>query len=104
MTNDNSIDDQKYCLQPEEPANGHFSCDSNDVTPNTETIHLFGTGSICHVKCNPSYSIPFHLYQMSMIECQNGSWNLTDIEFCYKEQPMRRHIARKPHMQLKRMN
>lgn len=99
MTNDqaNNNNGEKYCKRPDEPANGRFLCDKNNVTQDTGNINLLGTGSICQAKCNPTYSIPLHLYRMSMIECQNGDWNITGIEFCYKQQPMRRHLERRRH-------
>lgn len=93
--------EEKYCRRPDEPANGHFSCETNDVIQDTDNNQLFSPGSICQVKCKPTHSIPFHLYKMSMIECQNGDWNITGIEFCYKEQPMRRRAAQRHRMRKK---
>lgn len=85
--------EEQFCTQPIEPANGHFICDMNNVIQGENNIQWFASGSICQVNCNPSYSIPLHLYEMSIIECRNGDWNLNEIEFCYKEQPKRRHAA-----------
>lgn len=98
MTNNQSNNDgQQYCLRPDELENGNYLCETNNVVHDTSNSHLLSTGSICQIKCNPLYSIPLHLYQMSSIVCQNGKWNITGIEVCYKEQPIRRHIARRRH-------
>lgn len=102
QTNNNG--EENYCTRPDEPANGHFLCDTNNVVQDTGNTHLLGTGSICQAKCVPTYSIPLHLQRMSIIECQNGNWNITGIELCYKEQPMRRHLARRLHKREKHRN
>lgn len=81
---------KKYCQLTESPANGQYKCDELKTTQNQQ---YYRTGSICQIQCDPTYSIPFHLYQMSTIQCNNGAWNSTDIEVCYKEQPKRRHIS-----------
>lgn len=86
-----------FCTRPDEPANGHYLCETNNVAQDIGSTELLSTGSVCQVKCNTSYSIPLHLYQMSMIECKNGNWNISGIEVCYKEQPIRRHLARRHH-------
>lgn len=98
LTNDqsNSIE-EAYCSRPEEPANGHYACGTSGSAQDTSDSHLLDSGSVCQVKCDRSYSIPLHLYQMSTIECQNGNWNVTGIEVCYKEQPMRRLALRRHH-------
>lgn len=96
--------DEESCSQPEPPANGRFICntrntelDNNERQLNANIVDAYKTlssGSVCHVQCNRSYSIPYHLYQFSTIHCINGAWNATDIEFCYKKEPKRRHSSR----------
>lgn len=91
----------EYCTQPEPPTNGRFVCvaknqDFLDLLTNVdvnliESKRTLAPGSICHVQCNRGYSIPYHLNPLSKVECANGAWNTTNIEYCYRRQPHRRH-------------
>lgn len=101
-TNENGV----HCKPPERPANGEYLCDGHNEVDHNEMSTSFKSGSVCRVHCSPSHSIPLHLYSMSVIECQNGAWNSTDIEFCYKSQPKRRHLLRRhrnPHKSNRRV-
>lgn len=87
------IDDS--CAQPEPLANGQFKChEKNRVNAEEDNLTL-PSGSICKAQCNKHHSIPFELQPMAIIECRNGVWNRThsDIELCYHNHPIRRHIA-----------
>lgn len=93
----------EYCAQPEPPTNGRFVCiaknpDFQDLLTNVnaniiETQRSLAPGSTCLVVCNRGYNIPYHLNPLSKVECTNGAWNTTDIEYCYKRQPQRRHSS-----------
>lgn len=65
----------------------HFNDFVDHLDFNFETFQTLASGTKCRVQCNRTYSIPFHLYPMSVIECSNGTWNSTIIEFCYKKMP-----------------
>lgn len=90
-------------------SNGRYACDAKnlDVADLIANLHgkavdnfkTLAPGTTCRVHCNRSYSIPYHLYSLSVIQCANGSWNTTDIEYCYKKEPQRRHLRHKnrPH-------
>ncbi|XP_055308823.1 uncharacterized protein LOC129572752 [Sitodiplosis mosellana] len=92
----------EYCTQPEPPTNGRFICvaanqDFQALLTNVdvnliETQRTLAPGSTCHVQCNRSFAIPYHLNPFSKVECTNGTWNTTNIDFCYKRQPQRRHL------------
>lgn len=86
----NSVNTQKP------PENGRFKCDAKNMhfddlirnlNNDSEIFRTLASGTICRVQCNRSYSIPYHLYPLSKIECTNGVWNVTDVEFCYKKVP-----------------
>lgn len=83
---------EEPCVAPKSLANGKYVCDTNKDA-NTTNTHRFPSGSKCHVECDSSYSIPIHLYPISVIECRNGAWNMEDIEFCYKKDTKRRHLS-----------
>lgn len=93
-----------FCEHPEPPTNGRYKCDAKnlDVSDlianlNGNTIENFqklAPGSTCRAYCNRSYSIPYHLFSLSAIECTNGSWNTTGIEYCYKKEPQHQHQHR----------
>lgn len=99
------VKDEEFCKHPEPPANGRFVCETknHDFTETNqklesniiESYKTLAPESVCHVQCNRSHSIPYHLYPLSTIQCTNGAWNSTDIEFCYKKQPQRRHLPRR---------
>lgn len=94
---------EEYCTNPEPPTNGRFVCLAknldfqnllNNVDSNLiEMQRTLAPGSTCHVQCNRGYSIPYHLNPLSKVECTNGSWNTTSIEYCYKRTPQRRHLT-----------
>lgn len=86
------IDDS--CAQPEPLPNGQFKCYVENRMNAAENNRTLPTGSICKAHCNEHHSIPFGLQSMAIIECQNGIWNRThsDIELCYHNYPIRRHI------------
>lgn len=93
----------EFCTQPEPPKNGRFVClvknpNFKDLLSNlngkiNETQRTLAPGSTCHVLCNRGYSIPHHLNPLTRIECASGAWNTTNIEYCYKRQPQRRHLT-----------
>lgn len=101
------VRDEEFCAQPPPPANGRFVCEAkNPDFPDTvpkleqniiESLKSLAPESVCHVQCDRSYAIPYHLQQLSTIQCTNGAWNSTDIEFCYKKQPQRRRRHRHPY-------
>lgn len=110
----NMDNENKYCKAPATPSNGQYVCEtSHTFSTENEFKHpknqeYYQTGNSCRVHCNPTYSIPFHLTSISTIQCNNGAWNLTDIEFCYKEQQKRRQISyrdgSKRHLRLQRFS
>ncbi|XP_055308825.1 uncharacterized protein LOC129572753 isoform X2 [Sitodiplosis mosellana] len=101
------VRDEEFCSQPPPPANGRFVCEAkNPDFPDTlpkleqniiESLKMLAPESVCHVQCDQSHSIPYHLSMFSTIQCINGAWNTTDIEFCYKKQPQRRRRHRYSH-------
>lgn len=80
---------------PPRPANGKYSC---ELSPHANFLiagrHL-PPSSICRIQCDPLYTIPYHLRVLSVIECENGAWNMTMIDFCYRTRPQR-HMRPKP--------
>lgn len=87
------------CQIPPSPANGKFSCELNQRANNLVDSHSLASGSICRIHCDRYYSIPYQLRALSVMECQNGIWNTTMMDFCYRQRDQRRHrhAQRHPH-------
>lgn len=87
--------DTGACQIPPRPANGKYSC---ELSPHANFLvegrHL-PPSSICRIQCDPLYTIPYHLRGLSVIECENGAWNVTMMDFCYRTRPQR-HMIPKP--------
>lgn len=46
-------------------------------------------GSVCRIHCDQFYTIPYHLRAFSVLECENGAWNTTMMDFCYRQRNQR---------------
>lgn len=98
----NNGESGEFCAPPIAPENGRFICkaknnDFKELVANAKEDIMesktLAPGSICYAHCNNGYSIPYHLFPLSKIECVSGIWSLMDIDFCYKREPKRHHIS-----------
>lgn len=75
--------DKLSCNLPVPPVNGKFSCQVNNIETFTSEPRA-PNGSICKVNCDRQYHMPEYLKEYSVFYCNDGQWNATMLNFCYR--------------------